>query len=620
MPDKKRESPLNDDSEKLLNRLEENLNQIELDEIRKGLSREELEERGFIGEKDIDIHRKVFSETTEREKLSFKEGIEYKRLQDSENFESLTINSLLLIRDVEQGALIATREVDETIPFHAGENVKKVVDNEGEKYIAEVRGKAIIIKDTMYVFPSDIDCEISIRVSKSKMQAYMDCTAGYNDGKQLSVERVIDEMSKMGIHHGILKDAISNAITVANELMTPQRDVLVAEGTPPIQGADGTITYGFEIDSDTKTFKIMDDGRIDYKGACNIAIAKKDQFLATINDPGYGVDGLTVLGEVIPAEKGREAHLTDGQGVRVSDDGKSFYADSKGCIMLNPPLIEILDLYHVKGDVDYSTGSINFNGNVIINGTVREGFEVKADGDIIIENCVESARIIAGRDVRISGGILGQTKGLVSAGRDVYVEYVQNGRIEAQGTVYINDFSVNSYIFCNHLNMQKKHGSIVGGEVYAQRGIDVLNLGSPSGTKTYVTAGTDFLVRRKIKELDEALEFCEGNIAKIDATLKPLLKLLHADPKRIKHKTPIIKKTIQKRRELEIQQRKMAAKRTHLREKLEIEGICFIKVKQTCYSDVYIIIKKLKTTTNRKRENIVFYEDPKEAVIKTGAY
>ncbi len=620
MAENNRKHQNSDDGDKLINRLEESLNQIELDEIMKGLSTEELEERGFIGNKDIDINRKVFTETTEREKLSFKEGIEHERLHDSEEFSSLTIDSLLLVRDVEQGTLIATREADETIPFHAGENVEKVTDDEGEKYIAEVKGKVIIIKDTMFVFPSDIDCKIAIKINEEKMHAYMDCEAGYNDGRLLSLDLVVYEMNQMGILHGFLKDNIEKAIIEAEELMIPQHDVLVAEGTLPIQGADGTVAYEFEIDPEKQTFKILDDGRIDYKGAANIATAKKDQLLATIKDAGYGVNGINVVGDVIAAEKGKEAHLTAGLGVRGAEDGKSFSAENKGCIMLNPPVIEILDLYQVKGDVDYSTGSINFTGNVIINGTVREGFEVKADGDIVIQNCVESARLIAGRDVRISGGILGQGKGLVSAGRDVYVEYVQNGRIEAQGTVYINDFSVNSYIFCNFLDMLKKHGSVVGGEVYAQRGIDILNLGSPSGTKTYVTAGTDFLVRRKIKELDQALEFCDGNVKKIDVSLKPIIKLLQDDPKNPKYKTPIIQKTIKKRKELQIQQRIMEAKRKHLYDKLEIEGVCFIKVKQTCHGDVFITIKKLKYATTQKRENILFYEDQKEGKIKVGAY
>ena len=329
---------------------------------------------------------------------------------------------------------------------------------------------------------------------------------------------------------------------------------------------------------------------------------------------------MDVVGEVLLADKGKQAHLVAGNGVKVSDDGQSFYADIKGCVVLNYPVLEVLELYEVQGDVDYSTGSIDFSGNVIINGTVHEGFEVKADGDIIIQNCVESARIIAGRDVRISGGILGHGKGVISAGRDVYAEYAQNGKIEAQGTVYLNDFAVNSTISCNYLNMLKKHGSVVGGEIIAQRGIDIINLGSQSGTKTYVSAGTDFLVRTKIKELDDAIKFFNENLKKIDNTLKPILKRMKSDPNNQKYNNALVKSTIDKRKELASTLRIMEAKKKHLQEQLEIEGVCFVKVKHTCFGDVHITIKDLKFNNAYKRENVRFYEDKREGEIKTGAY
>ena len=87
--------------------------------------------------------------------------------------------------------------------------------------------------------------------------------------------------------------------------------------------------------------------------------------------------------------------------------------------MLNGTIIEVVNTYVVNGDVDYSTGNIQFNGNVVINGTVPDGFEVKAEGDIVVMKIAESARLEAGRDIIIKGGVQGKGKGLVSAGRDI---------------------------------------------------------------------------------------------------------------------------------------------------------------------------------------------------------
>jgi len=62
--------------------------------------------------------------------------------------------------------------------------------------------------------------------------------------------------------------------------------------------------------------------------------------------------------------------------------------------------------------VDFVTGNIFFNGNVVVCGTVLDGFEIKADGDIIVSKIVESATLTAGRDVIVKGGVLGRGKGL----------------------------------------------------------------------------------------------------------------------------------------------------------------------------------------------------------------
>jgi len=157
--------------------------------------------------------------------------------------------------------------------------------------------------------------------------------------------------------------------------------------------------------------------------------------------------------------------LTAGNGVRKTENGKEFFAEVNGSIMLNRTIIEVVNTYVVNGDVDYSTGNIQFNGNVVINGTVPDGFEVKADGDIVVMKIVESARLEAGRDIIIKGGVQGKGKGLVSAGRDVRVGYAQNARMEAEGNIYIDNFAINSYLFTSKcLIMKNKKGAVIGGK------------------------------------------------------------------------------------------------------------------------------------------------------------
>ena len=77
------------------------------------------------------------------------------------------------------------------------------------------------------------------------------------------------------------------------------------------------------------------------------------------------------------------------------------------------------DVYNVSGDVDVGTGSIDFNGDVEINGSVIGSVKIHAMGNIYIGGYVEDADIWSGQDIIIQDG--------VNAG--------ENGRIEAMGNI-----------------------------------------------------------------------------------------------------------------------------------------------------------------------------------------
>jgi uncharacterized protein (DUF342 family) len=278
--------------------------------------------------------------------------------------------------------------------------------------------------------------------------------------------------------------------------------------------------------------------------------------------------------------------------------------------LYNKQVLEIVDSYVVRGDVDYSTGNIHFNGTVIIAGNVLDGFEVKAEGDIVVLKNVEAARLEAGRDIIIRGGVQGKGKGLVCAGRDIFIEYVQNGRLEAQGVIEIGNFAVNSYIATtNQLRLTEKRGTLIGGEAFALRGFDVRTLGSEQGVKTFVEAGTDFLALKKIREMQDVITMMTDNLKKIESTLKTVSVAFKNNPELAVSRKPLVMKALAKRDEIKNNLHIIEAKAEELKNRSNFEGTCFVKVFETCYSDVTIKIKKLQTSIVKPRTNVQFYED-----------
>jgi uncharacterized protein (DUF342 family) len=611
----------NENSDAILRRLEKQLDDIETGEILHEMTRENLEEKGFIGSKPIEISHGAQKTGTEEEHLVLENGVEFIRLLDSDDIDALEIESLAHYKNLKTGQLIATRNSDEQSAFGPGRNVVKKVKGPIECYYAGKNGFVVIFRKALHVVPSDVDCSIRIRTSNDKMHVFMDCAPGYGNGKTLSSAVAKEELRKSGIIFGIDEKILAAVIDKANATMTRQKDVCVAFGTSAKEGEPGRVEFSFSTVPQEYDFHILPDGRIDYKSSTNILMAEKDKLLARIFDPKEGVAGVNVLGEKVPANAGKTALLTAGNGVRKTENGKEFYADINGSIVLNGTIIEVVNTYVVNGDVDYSTGNIQFNGNVVINGTVPDGFEVKADGDIVVMKIVESARLEAGRDIIIKGGVQGKGKGLVSAGRDVRVGYAQNARMEAEGNIYIDNFAINSYIFTSKcLIMKNKKGAVIGGEVFAQRGIDVKALGSETGAKTMVDAGNDYLALRRLAEIDNVIDFCKKNIVKIEESLRPLLDKIKSGEGISSGMKGVIPKALEKKKSLDHQRAIMIAKRSDLYEQSQEKDVCYVKVSQACYPDVMIKIKDLKKSVTAIRENVRFYEDRKTGEIAVGAY
>ena len=76
---------------------------------------------------------------------------------------------------------------------------------------------------------------------------------------------------------------------------------------------------------------------------------------------------------------------------------------------------QVSPLLEIQGDVDYSTGNIDFSGDVHICGDVRENFTVHAQGTVTVDGLVEAATVEAGGDLVIARGVVGDGRALLKS-------------------------------------------------------------------------------------------------------------------------------------------------------------------------------------------------------------
>lgn len=71
------------------------------------------------------------------------------------------------------------------------------------------------------------------------------------------------------------------------------------------------------------------------------------------------------------------------------------------------------EVLEIDDDVDYKTGHINFPGDVIIRGEVKDGFKVHSRGSIFCAKTLDASEVISGKDLIVQQGIIGRNKGII---------------------------------------------------------------------------------------------------------------------------------------------------------------------------------------------------------------
>jgi len=617
----------------LFDRIEKELSSIELQECIKGVTTEDLEEKGFIGDKDIEINRNLEYDKRKEFGISIRKNIKYFEKKGI-NISDILFESVADLPNVMPNEIVAELEImkitDKNLVFSVLQNEEYLNDSNIElrteeetvKFISKVKGKVVLFNALPYIIASDLDAYCNIRISNDKMTAYADIFPPRGEGKFISFEEFINQLNKNNVVSGIKEEIIKHYIDEMRKTGCEVNNILVAEGSQPINGKDAIIDFYFQKESMPQDFTILPDGRIDYRKKANIPVVKKGALLAKISDATKGSDGFDVTGKVLEAIDGVVPELVAGENVSLSKDQKEFVAECDGQVSLNDKILNVFQCFYVEGDVDYRSGNIDFNGNVIIKGVVREGFKVKATGDITVMKDVESANVSSGRDLIVYGGIICRGNNYkVICGRDLIVSHLQNATVEVQRDIYVGNSCVQSNVYCNgKMILKRQKGTIIGGIVYAMEGIDAKIIGTDLGAKTEVVVGNDYLLQKTANELKKTIEIYVENQKKIDTVLLPFINKIKNNIAIAMDKKDRLSIIIQKRKKIIKNINMLQCKLKHVESQISTDVSATIKVNETIFADVLVRIRDRSKKIFEKMNHVCFYYDKKNKEITTKPY
>jgi uncharacterized protein (DUF342 family) len=456
----------------------------------------------------------------------FAKGLEYAELAPGFGLNDLLPGVLDAVPVVERGAILAVRDHRRKQDIHVGENVISRSGRGQEVYLAKERGRVVVSGGLLHVVPADRPGRIILQVAVDGMSAALDIHPAWGSGAPADFPQAQALLADARVIYGIRTGTIHQALAVCMETRRPVLRVEAARGSPAQKGKAGQIEYFFDREFQGPVNLAVDsEGKIDFRKVQWIPLVSKGQLLARVTPSQPAIDAIDVFGKPIPARQPAEVYLVPGKNVGCNPDKTEFHSELDGFVQLNGTFLDVMNVYVVNSDVDYRTGNIRFNGNVLITGTVTKGFEVEADGDVVVLGTVEPSRIKAGRDLIVKGGILGSGKGglLAEAGRHIQAGYAENAWLEAQGDLRIENFSVQSFLYsCGRISLEKLKGMLIGGEAMGTEGVEAKSIGSEVGVKTLVAAGVNFTVKRKIQQLAAMKADIRKAMEKIDAFLKGL--------------------------------------------------------------------------------------------------
>lgn len=346
----------------------------------------------------------------------------------------------------------------------------------------------------------NVNESIDINISQDKLVGYIRFYPPIGNGKILNIDDILNILNNAGIKFGI----VNNLQEIIRD-KTYFKDYKIAEGLDVKQGNNGEIEFLFNTEKDIKPH-MNEDGSVDYHKLNLITNVRKGQELAKVIPEINGEPGMTILGKDIQPIKVKPARLIIGRNVKVSQDKSTILADADGQVKLEDDKLSVYDFLEIPGNVDSSTGDIEFVGTVRVKGNVLTGFSITAKGDIEVSGVVEGATLVSEGDVILSRGIQGMERGKIQAKGDVIAKYIESCQVNSGGSIK-TDAILHSLVSAKEeIIVEGKKGLISGGTIRSAKAITAKTIGSNMGTITNLEVGTDPKVIDRFNELSKELK------------------------------------------------------------------------------------------------------------------
>lgn len=344
------------------------------------------------------------------------------------------------------------------------------------------------------------NASIAIKVDDDRMTAWATAEPAYG-GEALTIEdlqAVLQE--KKVIQEAVVTEEIEMLLQAKSTV-----HAVIAKGKQAKKGKDSRIEFLVDIE-DVFAPKEGEDGRVDFKSTRDYIVVEEGTPIVRRVPPVKAVPGYDVTGTKLTADDGKLVPFgKEFTGVMPSDhDPSILVAQVKGHPLRKGKGLKIDPSLTLKG-VNLATGNVYYDGSVVINGDVAPEMIVEVTGDIFIKGTVEKSTIIAGNNIVVKSGVIGdeqwdeQEEGntpefstRLIAGGGLEAKFVSQAKINAKGVIKVREYIFNSLTFSAtdlFLGQEGGKGVLAGGRTQVGHEIKANVIGSDAFVKTEVVVG-----------------------------------------------------------------------------------------------------------------------------------
>ncbi len=439
-----------------------------------------------------------------------------------------------------------------------------------------------------------VNSVVEISVDPNRTAAFISFNPPENGGSDITVEKIKRVLDENFISYGILEDDIKLAV----EQKRYNESICAARWTPPINGIDGIIQYYFNKDKHAAPVE-DEHGVVDYKNLGLINNIVEGTPIAEINLPTEGTPGTDITGKRVAQKLGTPAKYNLGAGTSLINDDTQIIAAVNGNLVFKNGAFCVEERIVINGDVDVSSGNIDFIGDVTVKGGVFEGFRVASKRSVTIMGLVTSAEITADGDITIKGGVINSK---IVGKHNVKVGFCENSTITADGNIESPSFVGGELFASEKIIATGGKGIIVGGKYTALNGVEASVIGSENYTKTVVTLGNNAVLseeRESLEKENSTLDDQVDQLGKILLTLDEYAKKGKLSPERLQMQTDARRNRLRIQNQIRTNKKRIS----EIEEALQLTQNLFVLVKRILYPGVTLRINssvlKVNAVENR---------------------